>query len=273
MPLIDSAPIVVPWYAVRREIAFQRRSPRAPWYWRASFQADSTASEPPETKKTRLRSPGASVCELGGELDRARVRVRPVGVERQLLHLLVRGSADLVAVRVAELNREQARERVQVALAVRVLEVAALAADDDRHLGVPVAAHAGEVEPQVVARLLLEPCCDVVLGEGHGETLQPRLDVRAHVGSSSTRTSPEATAGSTVSKAWPREETVALACEAPDDHQDGTEQEEAVADRERRRDAEDLLAGVRRVRCPRAIASPRRRGSRAGRRRRPGRCR
>ena len=60
MPLIESAPIVVPWYAMRRATAFQRRSPRAWWYWRASFQADSTASEPPETKKTRFRSPGAS---------------------------------------------------------------------------------------------------------------------------------------------------------------------------------------------------------------------
>ena len=29
------------------------------WYWRDSFQADSTASEPPEVKNTRLRSPGA----------------------------------------------------------------------------------------------------------------------------------------------------------------------------------------------------------------------
>ncbi len=57
---MDSAPIVVPWYAIRRETAFQRRSPRAAWYWRASFQADSTASDPPETKKTRSRSPGAS---------------------------------------------------------------------------------------------------------------------------------------------------------------------------------------------------------------------
>ena len=28
-------------------------------YWRASFQADSTASDPPVVKKTRLRSPGA----------------------------------------------------------------------------------------------------------------------------------------------------------------------------------------------------------------------
>ena len=60
MPLMESAPIVVPWYARRRETAFQRRSPRAWWYWRASFQADSTASEPPETKNTRLRSPGVS---------------------------------------------------------------------------------------------------------------------------------------------------------------------------------------------------------------------
>ncbi len=34
--------------------------PRTAKYWRASFQADSTASDPPETKKTRLRSPGAS---------------------------------------------------------------------------------------------------------------------------------------------------------------------------------------------------------------------
>ena len=61
-PLIESAPIVVPWYATRRAIAFQRRSPRAVWYWRASFQAASTASEPPDTKNTRLRSPGASAA-------------------------------------------------------------------------------------------------------------------------------------------------------------------------------------------------------------------
>jgi hypothetical protein len=42
-----------------REIAFQRRSPRAAWYWRASFQADSIASEPPETKNALVSSPGA----------------------------------------------------------------------------------------------------------------------------------------------------------------------------------------------------------------------
>jgi hypothetical protein len=36
--------------------------------------------------------------DLVRELDRARMGVRPVGVERQLLHLLVRRPADLVAV-------------------------------------------------------------------------------------------------------------------------------------------------------------------------------
>ena len=35
-------------------------SPLAAWYWRASFQADSTASEPPETKNARLMLGGAS---------------------------------------------------------------------------------------------------------------------------------------------------------------------------------------------------------------------
>ena len=54
-------PFYTNWsYAHPRAIAFQRRSPRAAWYWRASFQADSTASEPPEQKKTRFRSPGVS---------------------------------------------------------------------------------------------------------------------------------------------------------------------------------------------------------------------
>ena len=30
------------------------------WYWRQTLSAVSTASPPPEVKKTRLRSPGAS---------------------------------------------------------------------------------------------------------------------------------------------------------------------------------------------------------------------
>ena len=95
--------------------------------------------------------------DLGRELDRARVRVGPVRVERELAHLGRRRLADLLAVRVADLDREQARERVEVALPVDVLEVAALSAHDDRHVvAFGVRAHAREVEPEVVPRGLLQ---------------------------------------------------------------------------------------------------------------------
>ena len=123
--------------------------------------------------------------ELGGELDRARVRVRPVRVEGQLAHLLEGGLADLLAEAVAEVDGEETRERVEVAVALRVLEVAAVAADDDRHVRLLVAAHAGEVQPEMVARCLLE------------------IDGRHVTGSSSTRTVPAATAGSTRSSHSP----------------------------------------------------------------------
>src|SRR5581483_11557917 len=58
---------------------------------------------------------------------------------------------------------EEARQRVEVALAVRVLEIAAVAAHDDRHFRIPVRPHSGEVQPQVVARSLLQV-------EGHAVT-------------------------------------------------------------------------------------------------------
>ena len=91
--------------------------------------------------------------ELGGELDRARVRIRPVRVERQLAHLLERRLADLLAEPVAEVHREEAGERVEVAVALAVLEITAVAAHDDRRLA---AAHPREVEPEMVARRALE---------------------------------------------------------------------------------------------------------------------
>ena len=53
----------VPWYAMYRLITLVRSGcPIMPKYCRANFHADSTASEPPEVKKTRLRSPGASAA-------------------------------------------------------------------------------------------------------------------------------------------------------------------------------------------------------------------
>ena len=84
---------------------------------------------------------GGERRDLRGELDRTRMRIGPVRIERQLAHLLER--------RVAEVDREEPRERVEIALAVDVLEVAAVAAHDDRRL---LRGHVREVEPEVLAR-------------------------------------------------------------------------------------------------------------------------
>ena len=76
--------------------------------------------------------------------------IRPVGVEGQLAHLLVRGLPDLVAERVADVDGEEPGERVDVAPPVRVLEVTPVAAHDDRHVRRVEPAHAGEVHPEVL---------------------------------------------------------------------------------------------------------------------------
>src|SRR5947209_2568061 len=111
--------------------------------------------------------------DLGGELDRARMRIRPIGVERELAHLRGGGLADLVAEAVADLHGEQARQGVEIALAVCVLEVAAVAAHDDRNVAVRVRAHAREVQPEMIAREALE-LGDVDLRAGCGHTTQPK---------------------------------------------------------------------------------------------------
>src|SRR4051794_20631671 len=82
------------------------------------------------------------------------MRITPVGVERQLAHLRGRRLADLLAVAVTDVDGEQSREGVEVALPFRVLEVAPVAADDDRHFAVP--AHSCEVQPEVFARSTLQ---------------------------------------------------------------------------------------------------------------------
>ena len=100
-------------------------------YCLASFQAVSTASPPPVVKKTRLRSPGAYCGEPLGQLDRARVGVGPQREERQLAGLLGRRLGELGAA-VADLDDEQPGEPVEVAPALVVPDVGALAPDDDR---------------------------------------------------------------------------------------------------------------------------------------------
>ncbi len=89
------------------------------------------------------------------QLDRAGVRVTPVGVERELPRLARRRVGELRAA-VADVDAEQRGEAVEVALAVLVVHVAPLAPHDHRHLVVRVGAHAREVHPQVAARKLLQ---------------------------------------------------------------------------------------------------------------------
>ena len=60
-PVTASAPIDVPWYAYSRlSTLYLVGSPMRLKYALASFQADSTASEPEVVKNTLFRSPGAS---------------------------------------------------------------------------------------------------------------------------------------------------------------------------------------------------------------------
>ena len=158
-----------------------RGLPVSLWYWRDSFQADSTASEPPEVKNTRLRSPGASVRDALGQLDRRRVRVAPVRVEAELLRLRRRGLAHLGAP-VAGVHAEERREAVEVALVVLVVDVGALAAHDDRDLVLLVVRpHAREVHPEMAACLLLE------LARSSGVGLVDRLGGCGHCEFSSDR--------------------------------------------------------------------------------------
>ena len=89
------------------------------------------------------------------ELDRRRMRVGPVGEEAELLGLVGAGLGDVGAA-VADVDAEQRREAVEVAVAVLVVDVAALAADDDRHLVVGVRRQPREVHPQVAAGQLLK---------------------------------------------------------------------------------------------------------------------
>jgi hypothetical protein len=66
------------------------------------------------------------------------------------------GSSAELGAAVAELADEEAGQRGEVALAVGVPDVGALALDDDRDVGLVVRRHPGEVHPQVVAGRLLE---------------------------------------------------------------------------------------------------------------------
>ena len=86
------------------------------------------------------------------QLDGCRVRVRPQREERELRHLLGSGVGELLT-SMTHLDGEQARETVEVAVALVVVDVGAVAAHDDRDVpALLVGGVAREVHPEVVAR-------------------------------------------------------------------------------------------------------------------------
>ena len=95
------------------------------------------------------------MSEALGELDGAWVRIRPDGEVGQFLGLRRGGRCELLAP-VSGLHGEQPGQAVEVAIALVVPDVGALASDDhgDMTRAVVVVRVAGEVHPQVVARLV-----------------------------------------------------------------------------------------------------------------------
>ena len=95
-----------------------------------------------------------------GELDRGRVRVGPDREEGQLFGL-AGGGLGQHASAVPGLDDEQPGQAVEIALAAVVEDRRTLPTDDHRWRGVPVGAHAGEMQPQVLRGICPEavrPC-------------------------------------------------------------------------------------------------------------------
>ena len=123
-------------------------------YWRASFHAASTASEPLTVKNTRSRSPGASAARRAANSDGRAVAERPhreIGQREPP----ARQRPPPTTPPVADLHDEQAGQAVEKTPAVRVVDVAAFAALDHRNLAIGEGAQPSEVHPQMAMRLLL----------------------------------------------------------------------------------------------------------------------
>ena len=119
------------------------------WYWRASLRADSTDSRAARGEEDAVEVARGERGDLRGELDRPRVGVGPGREEAELLGLVGAGLRDVGAA-VPDVHAEERAERVEVAVAVLVPDVAAVALDDHRDLGAAVVgAHPAEVQPEV----------------------------------------------------------------------------------------------------------------------------
>jgi hypothetical protein len=89
------------------------------------------------------------------ELDRGRMRIGPVGEEPEFPRL-VRARLGNVSATVPDVHAEQRGEPVEVAVAVLVVDVATLPANDDRDVLVVVGSHPREVHPQMPPGKLLQ---------------------------------------------------------------------------------------------------------------------
>jgi len=110
-------------------------------YCTATFQADSRASPPPDVKKTRLRSPGASAASLVGESDAGLVAETPEREVAEFTALSLRRRGQLRAP-VSDVHGEEARQSVEVTLAGVIEHPRPLAAHDD---GKTLALYGGQV--------------------------------------------------------------------------------------------------------------------------------
>jgi len=119
---------------------------------------------------------GRALGQRRGELDRRRMRGRPVGVERERRQLRGSDRRHLLAERVADLAAEQRRQAVEVAVALGVEHVATLAAlEHEQRLGVgPEGPVAGEMEEQVPVSRLLQRLGPDGVGNGHARHAPPR---------------------------------------------------------------------------------------------------
>ena len=119
-------------------------------------------------------SPGASLGQATRELDRGRMRDPPIGPKCELGHLRARNRGHLLAVRVADLSAEQAREGVEVTVAVDVEHVRTFAALEHEEILVarPKPPVAREVQQQVLASAFAQLCRVSVGTQCHGGGLQ-----------------------------------------------------------------------------------------------------
>ena len=104
--------------------------------------------DPVQIAGSRIRQTLGQRCRLG-------VRVGPEREERQLAGLLVSGLRELHPT-VSDLHDEQARQPIEVALALRVIDISPVTAHDHRYVGLLVGRQSAEVHPEVVPGRVVE---------------------------------------------------------------------------------------------------------------------